>query len=378
MGGTGEAQQAGGEGQRQARAGWRPHPLDVLLLAIPVALLARALNWGDVALFFSSGVAIVPLAHYIGVATEELASYVGPAAGGLLNATFGNATELIIGLFALHAGLIGLVRASIVGSIIGNLLLVLGASILAGGLKHKIQTFNQDQAETHAINLLLATLSLAVPAIFAIHYNQANSPNNPGVERLSLWVSGILLVTYLASLWFSLRTHESLFRDCEAEAGEDPPLWGKRSAFAVLGAATLLVAMESEFLVSSVQGAAGRLGVNPIFIGIIVVAIIGNAAEHSTAVLMAVKNKMDITMNIAIGSSTQIAMFVAPTLVFASLFLGHPLTYIFTVPEMTAIAFSVVIATFIAGDGKCHWLEGAQLLAAYAIIALAFFFLPPG
>jgi len=338
--------------------------LNTLLLFVPISIaLHYTPHMNPLWVFLAAALAIVPLAGLMGSATEELAAHLGASWGGLLNATFGNATELIIGLFALHEGLIGLVRAS---------------SILAGGVKHKIQTFNQDQAESHAINLLLATLSLAVPAIFAIHYNQPNSPANPGVENLSLWVSGILLVTYLASLWFSLRTHESLFRDCEAEAEEDPPTWSKRAAFSVLAAATLLVAFESEFLVGSVQGAAGRLGVNPIFIGIIVVAIIGNAAEHSTAVWMAMKDKMDITMNIAIGSSTQIAMFVAPALVFASLFLGHPLTYIFTVPEMTAIGFSVIITTFIAGDGKCHWLEGAQLLAAYAIIALAFFFLPPG
>ncbi len=353
--------------------------INALLVFAPIsAALHFAPHMNPLWVFAAAALAIVPLAGLMGQATEELAKHLGASWGGLLNATFGNATELIIGIFALHEGLIGLVRASIVGSIIGNLLLVLGASILAGGIKHKIQTFNQDQAESHAINLLVATLSLAVPALFAIHYNQPNSPKNPDVENLSLWVSGILLVTYIASLFFSLKTHEALFRDCEDEAEEDPAHWNKRTAFLVLGIATVLVAFESEFLVGSVNGAAEKLGWNPIFIGIIIVAIIGNAAEHSTAVWMAMKNKMDITMNIAIGSSTQIAMFVAPALVFISLLTGHPLTYIFTVPEMTAIAFSVIITAFIAGDGKCHWLEGAQLLAAYAIIALAFFFLPPG
>ena len=353
--------------------------LNTLLLFVPVSVVLHYTpHMNPLWVFLAAALAIVPLAGMMGKATEELAGHLGASWGGLLSATFGNATELIIGLFALHQGLIGLVRASIVGSIIGNLLLVLGASILAGGLKHKIQKFNQDQAESHAINLLLATLSLAVPAIFAEAYHRSSSAGNPDVENLSLWVSGILLVVYLASLWFSLQTHEALFRDCEDEAEADPPAWSKTTAFSVLAASTCLVAMESEFLVGSVSGAAARLGVNPIFIGIIVVAIIGNAAEHSTAVWMAMKNKMDITMNIAIGSSTQIAMFVAPVLVFASLLLGHPLAYIFTIPEMTAIAFSVIITTFIAGDGKCHWLEGAQLLAAYAIIALAFFYLPPG
>jgi Ca2+:H+ antiporter len=353
--------------------------LNTLFIFVPISIaLHFTPQMNPLWVFVAAALAIVPLAGMMGQATEELAKHLGASWGGLLNATFGNATELIIGMFALHQGLIELVRASIVGSIIGNLLLVLGASILAGGLKHKVQTFNQDQAESHAINLLVATLSLSVPALFAAHYGQTNSPDNPSVEHLSLWVSGILLAVYVASLFFSLRTHEALFRDCEEEAEEDPPKWSKQTAFGVLAAATVLVAFESEFLVGSVNGAASRLGWNPIFIGIIIVAIIGNAAEHSTAVWMAMKNKMDITMNIAIGSSTQIAMFVAPALVFASLFLGHPLTYIFSVPEMTAIGFSVVITAFIAGDGKCHWLEGAQLLAAYAIIALAFFFLPPG
>lgn len=353
--------------------------LNLLLLFIPISIVLHytASNY-PIWIFLAAALAIVPLAGLMGKATEELAKHLGASWGGLLNATFGNATELIIGLFALHAGLLDLVRASIVGSIIGNLLLVLGASILAGGIKHKIQTFNQDQAESHAINLLLATLSLAVPAIFVEAFHRSKSPTNPDVENLSLWVSGILLVVYLASLWFSLRTHEALFRDCEDEAENEPPLWTKRRSFAVLAAATALVALESELLVGSVTGAAAKLGFNNLFVGIIVVAIIGNAAEHSTAILMALKNKMDITMNIAIGSSTQIAMFVAPVLVFASLLLGHPITYIFTVPELTAIGFSVIITAFIAGDGKCHWLEGAQLLAAYAIIALAFFFLPPG
>ena len=353
--------------------------LNALLIFVPISVVLHYTpHMNALWIFVSAALAIVPLAGLMGQATEELAKHLGASWGGLLNATFGNATELIIGIFALREGLIPLVRASIVGSIIGNLLLVLGASILAGGIKHKIQTFNQEQAESHAINLLVATLSLSVPALFASHYHQPNTPNNPSVENLSLWVSGILLATYVASLFFSLRTHESLFRNCEEEAEDDPPVWKKPTAFSVLAAATVLVAWESEFLVGSVNGAAGKLGWNPIFIGIIIVAIIGNAAEHSTAVWMALKNKMDITMNIAIGSSTQIAMFVAPALVFASLLTGHRLTYIFSVPEMTAIAFSVIITAFIAGDGKCHWLEGAQLLAAYAIIALAFFFLPPG
>jgi Ca2+:H+ antiporter len=353
--------------------------INLLLFFIPISVVLHYTpGMNPLWVFAAAALAIVPLAGMMGTATEEMSKHLGANWGGLLNATFGNATELIIGIFAINGGLIGLVRASIVGSIIGNLLLVLGASILAGGLKHKVQTFNQDLAESQAINLLLAALSLALPAIFAESFHRSKSSSNPDIEHLSLWVAGILLVVYIASLWFSLRTHEAFVgRDCSDEAEEDPPHWSKRVAMAVLATATLLVAVESEFLVKSVEGAAHALGVNDVFIGIIIVAIVGNAAEHSTAVWMAMKNKMDISMSIAIGSSTQIAMFVAPVLVFASLFLHHPLTFIFSVPEMTAIGFSVIIAAFIAGDGKCHWLEGAQLLAAYAIIALAFFFLPP-
>ena len=363
----------------------RASRLNWLLLFIPVSIAFNFTDFGHrypLWVFAAAALAIIPLAGLMGMATEELSKHLGSTWGGLLNATFGNATELIIGLFALSQGLIDLVQASIVGSIIGNILLVLGASILAGGLKHKMQTFNQDLAESQAINLLLAALSLALPAIFAENYHRPkfalhHTGNFTAVEFLSLCVAGILLIVYVASLLFSLRTHEALFRDCEDEAELAPPLWSRRKAMGVLALATALVAVESEFLVHSVEGAAHSLGVNNVFIGIIIVAIIGNAAEHSTAVWMAMKNKMDITISIAVGSSTQIAMFVAPVLVFASLFLGHPMTFIFTVPELTAIGFSVIIAAFIAGDGKCHWLEGAQLLAAYAIIALAFFFLPP-
>lgn len=360
--------------------------LNWLLLFVPISVALNFSTFGHhypLWVFAAASLAIIPLAGLMGMATEELSKRLGSTWGGLLNATFGNATELIIGLFALSQGLIDLVQASIVGSIIGNILLVLGASILAGGLKHKMQTFNQELAESQAINLLLAALSLALPAIFAENYHRPKfAVHHPtghftAVEFLSLCVAGILLIVYIASLLFSLRTHEALFRDCVDEAEAAPPIWSRRRAMGVLALATALVAVESEFLVHSVEGAAHSLGVNNVFIGVIIVAIIGNAAEHSTAVWMAMRNKMDITIAIAVGSSTQIAMFVAPVLVFASLFLGHPMTFIFTVPELTAIGFSVIIAAFIAGDGKCHWLEGAQLLAAYAIIALAFFFLPP-
>jgi Ca2+:H+ antiporter len=314
----------------------------------------------------------------MGLATEGLTAHLGSLWGSLLNATFGNATELIIGLFGLHAGLVALVRASIVGSIIGNILLVLGGSILVGGLKYRTQTFNQELAQARTINLLLAALSLAIPAIFWSSFHHTNGLEDPAVKHLSVWMAAILLLLYAASLTFALRNREDFPMDCEdVTAPAETPAWPKRMSLIVLASATAVLAVESEMLVGSVTGAARSLGVNQVFIGIVIVAIIGNAAEHSTAIWMSLKNKMDVTVGITIGSSIQIAMFVAPVLIFASIWMRHQLTFIFSVPEISAIGFSVIIATFIAGDGKSNWLEGAQLLAAYAIIALAFYFLPP-
>ncbi len=354
--------------------------INVLLLCIPVSFALSALpGVAPLWVFLFAALAIVPLAGLMGKATEQLAGHLGNIWGGLLNATFGNAPELIIGLFALAAGQSDLVRASIVGSILGNILLVLGASILAGGIKHKIQTFNQDHAESLSINLLLASLSLSVPAIFTAAYHHTPSARDPDNVRLSVCVAIVLLLLYLASLVFALRTHQDLFRGCDEDVEEapEPPVWSKTTALLTLAVVTVFVGLESDILVRSVEGAARALGVNQVFIGVIVVAIIGNAAEHATAVRMALLNKMDVTLSIALGSSIQIAMFVAPVLVLGGLLMRHPLTYLFSIPELTAIAFSVLIAAFIAGDGKSHWLEGAQLLAAYLLIALAFFFLPP-
>ncbi len=354
--------------------------INLLLLCIPVSFALGAFpSVASVWVFLFAALAIVPLAGLMGRATEQLAGHLGSIWGGLLNATFGNAPEMIIGLFALGAGQSDLVRASIVGSILGNILLVLGGSILAGGLLHKIQTFNQDHAESLSINLLLASLSLSVPAIFTAAYHHTPSPRDPDNVRLSVCVAVVLLLVYLASLVFALRTHQDLFRGCDdaEEEPPEPPVWSKTTALLTLAVVTVFVGLESDILVRSVEGAARALGVNQVFIGVIVVAIIGNAAEHATAVRMALQNKMDITLSIALGSSIQIAMFVAPVLVLGGLLMHHPLTYLFSIPELTAIGFSVLIAAFIAGDGKSHWLEGAQLLAAYLLIALAFFFLPP-
>ncbi len=350
-------------------------PIYVLLIFVPISVALAVMHASDTLQFGAAAIAIVPLSATIGRATEELAKRLGAQWGGLLNATFGNATELIIGLFALHEGLLGLVRASIIGSIIGNILLVLGACALAGGLRFRFQEFNQDLAQTNSITLVLATSAIAIPAIFANAFNVTAANGADKIQNLSVSVAILLLFFYVASLVFSLRTHEEIFRSCETDEGE-PACWTTPQAIAALALTALVVSYESERLVHSVQGATAALHLNQVFVGIILVPLIGNAAEHASAVTLALKNKMDVSINIAIGSSIQVAMFVAPFLVLCSLFLGHPLSFVFPTPELAGVIVAALISAFIASDGKTHWLEGMQLLAAYLILALAFFFLP--
>ncbi len=345
-----------------------------LLLFVPISIVLHFTGASDVVMFVVAGLAIVPLAGYIGIATDELAKYVGPSIGGLLNATFGNATELIIAVIAIHSGKIEVVKASIVGSIIGNLLLVLGLSVLLGGLRHKMQTFNRDMAGMYAATLTLATIAFLVPALFLSNAPPASvQPTQIQVQHLSYGVSGVLILLYIGSLIFSLKTHEHLMV-CEEE-DPDPPTWSKAKALGVLFASAVVVGLESEFLVGAIDSVVKKIGLTETFIGIIVIPIIGNAAEHSAAVMLALKNKMDLSFSIAVSSSTQVAMFVAPFAVFAGALMGQDVTMVYSNFELIAIAVSVFIVALIALDGKCHWLEGAQLLAVYVIIALAFFFI---
>ena len=347
-----------------------------MLILVPITIVLHFVYNNPTLMFAMSCLAIIPLAGFMGTATEELAKYRGPSVGGLLNATFGNATELIIAIVALQNAEIEVVKASLIGSIIGNLLLVLGLSLLMGGLNYKNQSFNQDMAGMHAAMLVMAVISLLVPALFVRNVpGMSEAPSNTSVLHLSLGVAGVLLALYLGSLIFSLKTHESIFRGGEEEE-EEKPNWKQSKAMWVLLVSTVFVALESEFLVHSIKPVVEHLGVSKLFLGIIVVPIIGNAAEHSTAVLMALKNKMDISFNIATASSTQIAMFVAPVIIFAAYFMGHPITILFSNFELVAVSVSVLIAALIALDGKCHWLEGAQLLAVYIIIGMAFYFIP--
>ena len=355
------------------------HILNLLLIFVPIAIVlelvvhARA-EW----IFVTSCLAIIPLAGLMGKATEHLAERVGEGIGGLLNATFGNAAELIIAIMALRAGLYDVVKASLTGSIIGNILLVFGLSALVGGARFSIQTFNKTAANLGTTMLTLAAIGLVVPAIF--HFVVEGSPVKVAEQDLSLEIAIILMTTYILSLVFTLRTHKHLYAGGHGEDADEAlgtKGWSTRKSALVLLIATAFVALMSEFLVGAVQATAKSFGMTEVFVGVILVAIIGNAAEHSTAVLMAIKNKMDIAINIAVGSSIQIALFVAPLMVFLSYVIGpQPMDLIFTNFEVLAITLSVAIMALISQDGESNWMEGVQLLAVYAILGIAFYFLP--
>mgnify|MGYP001562829484 CR=1 FL=1 len=349
-------------------------PLDFLLILAPVALALAWLHMDPTLVFVVSGIAIIPLAGLMGRATEHLTSHVGAGWGGFLNASLGNAAEMIIALVALHKGLHDVVKASLTGSLIGNMLLVLGFSMVAGGMKYERQSFNRTAAGMGSSLLLLASIGLVVPALF--HYTAAAS--GAAVEaELSLEIAVVLFAIYLLNLLFSLKTHRHLFAGEGVEAedmGERP--WSRKRSVAVLAGVTIAIALLSETLVGAVEVAAHRLGLTEVFIGVIVVALIGNAAEHSTAVLVARKNHMDLALGITIGSSLQIALFVAPMLVFVSYLIGTPLDLIFTPFEVAAVTMSALIVGFVAMDGESHWMEGVMLIGVYVILGIAFYFLP--
>jgi Ca2+:H+ antiporter len=345
-----------------------------LLAFVPASLGLGLAHAASPAVFVVACLAILPLAGLMGEATENLAHRAGPGLGGLLNATFGNAAELIIGFMALRAGQTEIVKASLTGSIIGNLLMVLGLAMLLGGLRHKQLLFNRLAAETGSGMMVLAVAALVVPAIYAL-VTQHRHPEH--VEAISLDISVILILTYVASLVFQLRTHQRLF----LPMGETPAAeiehgrpWSVGSSVAVLVASAGLVGFVSELLVRAVDEAGKSLGLGKVFMGVVVVAVVGNAAEHSTAVLVAMKNKMDLALGIAMGSSMQIALFVAPFLVIAGHALGHPLGLEFTVLEVAAVILSVGAVALLVQDGKTNWFEGIQLLAIYAILAISFYF----
>jgi Ca2+:H+ antiporter len=364
------------------RASYRPRALDSLLLAVPLAFLVHFVpGWkNDTFLFFISGTALIPLAAWLGRATENLSARTGPGIGGLLNATLGNAPELILSLAALSKGLVVIVKASITGAILGNILLVLGTAILLGGTRFPHQKFNQTGTRVGATSLGLAVIGLIIPTIFhSATARQSDDWSSHATRNLSLSVAVVLFVTYILWLVFSLITHRDLFMgtDLSDQACKErqKSAWPTSKALIVLAVAGIFIAVMSEFLSGSAEAACKSLGLTEVFAGVIIIAVIGNASEF-TAVLAALKNEMDLSLSIAVGSSLQIALFITPVLIFASYFFGLRMTLEFSVPEVAALSLAVGIVVLISGDGECNWFEGAQLLAVYLIIAVLFFFLP--
>ncbi|ABG52696.1 calcium/proton antiporter, CaCA family [Trichodesmium erythraeum IMS101] len=359
--------------------------ISILLVFVPISIAANAMELGSSVIFITSAIAIIPLAGWMGTATEEIAVVLGPNLGGLLNATFGNATELIIGIIALNAGLVRVVKASITGSIIGNLLLVMGLSMFLGGLRFKEQKFQSVVARLNASAMNLAVIAILVPTAVNATSNGISSNT---MQNLSVAVGIVLITVYILTLLFSMKTHSYLYEvgivgsesqdlDSDSESEENAEhkpnllLW-----ILVLLIATLTVAFESELLVDSLEEATSALGLTALFTGVIVVPIIGNAAEHATAVTVAMKNKMDLSVSVAVGSSLQIALFVAPVLILTGSLLGQPMDLNFNPFELVAVVVAVLIANSVSSDGRSDWLEGVLLLAAYTILGLAFYFHP--
>jgi Ca2+:H+ antiporter len=354
-----------------------PKPsLNWLLVFVPLSVAAEVVLNQPVLAFATACLAILPLAGLIGRATEQLALHAGPRVGGVLNATFGNITELIIGVLLVAAGEFDVVKASLIGSIIGNLVLVLGASYLAGGLRHpRGQRFSGPAARVHSSSLLLAVTGMVMPAAFVLI-----SPSDTSLQRwvISGTVAVVLIVLYVTALVFTLGPGRPILHDTllvGPRPSEDAPEWSPRRSVLVLLAAAVVVGLESELLVRSLEPTLAALHLNKVFIGMFVVAIIGNAAEHASAVVFALRNKMDISIEIAFSSSTQIAMLVAPLLVLVSPLLGHPMDFVFLLIEVVAVTLSTLIVSVIATDGRSNWLEGAQLLAVYVILGVSTLFI---
>ena len=375
---TGGSNDSRGAGFLLTAQGW-PY---MLVPFIPLAIALDLANVSASVIFFTAALGIVPTAALMGLATEELAARSGPGIGGLLNVTFGNAPELIIALFALNEGLQEVVKASIIGSILGNILLVLGGAMLVGGIGRDRQYFNATAANVQSLMLFLAAAAMVMPAIFELVEGQGLPSVNAErvdygstVEQLSVAVAVVLAGTYLAGLLFSLRTHRDIFNPPEESTEETTFGWSARRSVAMLAIAGVAVGVMSEVLVGSISEASQSVGLSEFFIGVIVVAIVGNAAEHWVAVLVAYKNKMNLAVNIAIGSSAQVALFVAPILVFASFVIGpEPMALVFNGFEVGALLFAVLIANYVTHEGESTWFEGVQLLAVYVMLAIVFGF----
>jgi Ca2+:H+ antiporter len=354
----------------------------LLVPLIPIAIVLEVVHADAVIIFFASAAGVVPTAALMGRATEELAARAGPGIGGFLNVTFGNAPEIIISFFALREGLQEVVKASLIGSILGNILLVMGVAMLVGGAKRDKQTFDRVATSAQSLMLLLACVALVMPAVFELIIGgslpdpASEATRFPSdLETLSVCVAIVLLVSYAASLWFSMKTHRHVFNPAGEEEGGHEHAWSVRRSVGMLALAGVAVGVMSEILVGSISEASEGIGISPFFIGVIVVAIIGNAAEHWVAVLVAARDKMDLALNIAIGSSAQIALFAAPLLVLLSFVVGpFPMALVFNGLELAAVFLAIIIANWVTQEGESNWFEGLQLLAVYTVLGLTFFF----
>jgi len=343
--------------------------LNVLLIFVLIAIVGSVLGWSELLLFWTAAIGVIPLAGLMGQATERLAELVGPRVGGLLNATLGNAAELIITIVAIREGLVELVKASITGSILGNILLVMGLSLLLGGVRHGRQQFDRSHASVNATTMILSIVALAIPSLFFFSSKETTGP----VEALSLGAAAAMILIYVLGVLFSLN-HRGRETERSLSAGHNRGAFYR--AIGLLAVATLFIAWLSEILVGAVEHTVATMGLSEFFLGIIIIPLVGNVAEHLVGVQTALKNQMELSLSISIGSSLQVALFVAPVLVFISLLVGHPLTLVFNQFELIALFGASLIAALVALDGESNWLEGAQLLVVYAIIGMAFFYLP--
>jgi Ca2+:H+ antiporter len=349
--------------------------LNVLAAAAPVAWMLAVIAPESPWLFLTAAISLVPLAGVIGLGTEQLARRSGPAFGGFLNATFGNAAELIIALVALNNGHVGLVKASITGSIVGNLLLVLGLSFFVGGLRRDVQTFHRTAATNTAAMLFLAVVALVMPAVFDLSLYGTLAAQPAALDRLSFWTALILIGAYAGSVLYAFTANRDLFRQRTEKDGHDSEL-STLAALALLALGTALTTVQAEILVSAMEPALMKFGFTELFVGVIVVAVIGNAAEHYSAVVAAWRDEMTLAVEISVGSSAQIALLVAPAMVLYSVAIGQPMSLLFNGFEITAIALSVLATVIVVFDGESNWVEGLQLMAVYLILAIAFYLVP--
>lgn len=348
---------------------WKP----ALLLCAPAALACNWMELGDVPLFVLSALAIIPLAAYIGESTGHLSHHLGPSAGALINATFGNLAEMIIAIFAVRAGLLDVVKASLTGSILGNLLFVGGLSMLVGGWKRESQKFNRLATEASAGQMVLAVAALLIPTLF---FRAGGGESHPELmHEVSAGTAIILLLTYACGLWFTFRTHKHLL-GAGGHGDADDDVWTMKRAVVVLIAASVAMAFMAEGLVHAVEEVGRQFGLNEVFLGVVVLAMIGNAAENSSAIRFAHKNRMDLALNIVTQASVQIALFVTPVLILLSFPLGHPLDLLFSTFEILAVILAVATLSYAVLNGESNWFEGVQLLALYMMIAVAMYFLP--